>query len=121
LPVAEQYSLGGLNSFYGLREDDTRGRQLFLVNMAYRYWLPFRIIFETYLEARYDVGMISGVPQELKLNQFHHGLGAEITLDTPLAQASFGMGKSFYLRHDVPNTPVSVGPLVLYFMVGHSL
>ena len=29
LPLAEQYSLGGLNSLFGLREDDSRGRQIF--------------------------------------------------------------------------------------------
>jgi NTE family protein len=121
LPVAEQYSLGGFNSFYGLREDDSRGRQLFLVNMEYRVWLPFKIIFETYMKARYDFGMISSVQQELKLNHFRHGLGVEVALDTPLGQASFGIGKSFYLLHDLPDSPVSVGPLALYFTIGHEL
>lgn len=121
LPIAEQYSLGGFNSFFGLRENDSRGRQLFLINMEYRFWFPFKLIFETYLKARYDLGTISLVPQELTLSSFRHGLGAEIALDTPLGQASFGMGKSFYFRRDLPNSPATVGPLLLYFSIGSSL
>ncbi|HZY10694.1 MAG TPA: patatin-like phospholipase family protein [Bacteroidota bacterium] len=121
LPTSEQFSLGGLGSFFGLREDDSRGRQLFLINMEYRYSLPFKIIFETYLKARYDLGMISAIPQELKLNSFRHGIGGEIALDTPIGQASFGMGKSFYFREDLPHLPVSVGPLLFYFSIGPRL
>ncbi|MBI4547708.1 MAG: BamA/TamA family outer membrane protein [Ignavibacteriae bacterium] len=118
LPLAEQFSLGGFNSFFGLRENDSRGRQLFLINVEYRFWFPFKLIFETYLKARYDLGTISAVPQELKLNTFRHGIGAEIALDTPLGSASFGVGKSFYFRRDLPNLPISVGPLLIYFSVG---
>ncbi|HUL45331.1 MAG TPA: patatin-like phospholipase family protein [Bacteroidota bacterium] len=118
LPVAEQYSLGGINSFFGLRQDDSRGRQIFLVNMEYRYWLPFKLIFETYLKARYDLGTISLVPQELKFSNFRHGIGFELDLDSPLGQLGIGMGKSFYFRNDLPNSPVTVGPLLLYFSLG---
>ena len=121
LPLTEQYSLGGFNSFYGLREDDSRGRQLFLVNMEYRYWFPFQIIFPTYIKARYDLGTVSLIPQELKFDSFRHGIGIAIALDSPLGQMSFGMGKSFYFRNDLPNFPVTVGPLLLYFSVGPAL
>lgn len=121
LPIAEQFSLGGFHSFYGLNEDDGRGRQLFLVNMEYRYSLPFKIIFDTYLKARYDLGTVSLEPQELKFISFRHGIGTEIDLDTPFGSAAFGFGKSFYFRNDLPETPVTVGPLLFYFSVGHSL
>jgi hypothetical protein len=89
--------------------------------MEYRYWLPFKVIFETYLKARYDLGTISLEPQELKLISFRHGLGLELDLDTPLGTGAFGLGKSFYFRKDLPTTPVTVGPLVFYFSVGHAL
>lgn len=121
LPITEEFSMGGFRSFDGLNEDDTRGRQIFLVNMEYRYWLPFRIIFSTYVKARYDLGTISSQPEELKLINFRHGIGAEIDLDTPLGPAAFGFGKGFYFRRDLPNSPVTVGPLVFYFSVGYSL
>jgi len=118
LPSAEQFSLGGLNSFFGLQEDDSRGRQLFVINMEYRYWLPFKFLFETYLKARYDLGTISLLQEELKFRNFRHGLGIELDLDTPIGPAAFGAGKSFYFRRDLPNSPVSTGPLLLYFSVG---
>ena len=121
LPIAEQFSLGGFHSFYGLREDDSRGRQMFVTSLEYRYRLPFKVIFPTYVNARYDLGTISLLPEELKLSSFRHGLGVEVALDTPLGAAMFGAGKSFYFRRDLPDSPVTVGPLVFYFSVGSSL
>ena len=121
LPLIESYRIGGLNSFFGLRENDSRGRQIFLVNVEYRYRLPFRLVFETYVKARYDLGTIPNGLEELKLNSFHHGFGAEIALDTPLGPASFGLGKSFYYRTELLGSPPTVGPLLFYFSFGHSL
>ena len=121
LPLAEQFSLGGFPSFFGLQEDDSRGRQLFVVNAEYRYHFPFSLLFDTYIKARYDLGTISLVPEELKLGSFHHGLGVEIDLDTPIGPAAFGAGKSFFFRRDLPNSPVSTGPLLWYFSVGAPL
>jgi len=121
LPIMEQYTLGGFNSFYGLRENDSRGRHLFLINMEYRYWLPFKLVFETYARLRYDLGTISDKTEELKLNSFHHGIGIEIAVDTPLGSASVGMGKSFYYSTKLLGSPPTVGPLLLYFSIGHSL
>jgi len=118
LPLSEQFFLGGLNSFYGLREDDARGRQLFQASLEYRYWLPFRLIFDSYLRVRYDLGMISAVTEEIKFSRFRHGIGVELSLDTPLGEVSAGFGKSYYFRHDLPKSPVTTGPLLFYFTVG---
>ncbi len=121
LPIIEQYTLGGQNSFFGLRENDSRGRQIFLINLEYRYWLPFKLVFETYASVRYDLGTISDETENLKLNSFHHGIGLEIAVDTPLGSASVGMGKSFYYQTKLLGSPPTVGPLLLYFSIGHSL
>ncbi|MBI5476805.1 MAG: patatin-like phospholipase family protein [Ignavibacteriales bacterium] len=121
LPITEQYSLGGFQSFLGLREDDSRGRQVFLGNLEYRLRFPFKLIFDTYLKLRYDLGTISLVPEELKFSNFRHGLGVEIALDTPLGPASFGAGQSFFIRKNLPNSPVAVGPVLFYFSIGPSL
>jgi NTE family protein len=118
LPIAEQFSLGGFDSFFGLREDDGRGRQLFLLSLEYRYHLPFRLIFDSYVSARYDLGTVSQLPEEIKLNSFRHGIGATVALDTPLGPASFGLGMSLFVRRDLPTSPVSVGPLLVYFSIG---
>jgi len=121
MPLAEQFSLGGTHSFFGLREDDTRGRQLFLVNAEYRFRLPFRVIFDTYVLFRYDLGQISSVPEELRLDKFRHGIGAELALDTPVGPASFSAGSSFFLRRDLLNKPISTGPILLYFSIGYGI
>jgi NTE family protein len=121
LPLDEHYSLGGLNSFYGLREDNNRGRQIFLINTEYRFWLPFKLIFETYLKLRYDLGTISLKREELKFNKFHHGFGISLALDTPLGATTFGLGKCFYFQQGLPNSPIAVGPLLFYFSIGPNL
>ncbi len=121
LPMFEQFTLGGLPSFYGLREYDSYGRQLFEASVEYRYRIPFKFIFDTYLKFRYDLASISLVPEELKLRSFRQALGAELALDTPLGAASVGLGQSFYFRQDLPNTPLGFGPLLVYFSIGPSL
>jgi NTE family protein len=121
LPLTEQYTLGGLESFYGLREDDSYGRQILLINFEYRYSLPVKIIFDSYLKLRYDLVSISLVPEELKLRNFRHGYGVELALDTPLGDVSIGLGQSFYPRQDLPKTPIGFGPLLVYFSIGPAL
>jgi len=121
MPLSEQFRLGGLSSFFGTNEDDRRGRQLFLVNFEYRYRLPFNIIFDTYLSARYDAASISLVPEEIKFNTLRHGIGLQLGLDTPLGLAAFAVGKSFYFVRDLPENPVKEGPFVFYFLVGYPL
>ena len=121
LPIAERYSMGGERSFFGLREDDSRGRQIFLVNMEYRYWLPFRIIFDSYLSVRYDLGTISNVPEDLKFSHFQHGIGIQLGLDTPLGAATISLGKGFTFHQKLPESPLATGPLLIYFSIGPTL
>jgi NTE family protein len=121
MPLGEQFRLGGSELMFGTREDDRRGRQLFLINFEYRYALPFRILFESYLRARYDMGSISVIPEEIKFATLRHGIGAALALDTPIGPASFGIGKSFYFGRDLPDNPVLEGPFLFYFMLGYQL
>ena len=48
LPLTKEYSIGGQSSFFGMRQDDFRGRQIFLASLEYRYRLPFDIFFDSY-------------------------------------------------------------------------
>ena len=116
MPFAQEFRLGGLDSFFGTREDDRRGRELLLMNLEYRYFLPFKILFDTYLRVRYDLGMISEVPEDIKFSTFRHALGLELAFDTPIGQGAVGTGKSFYF---IPNTPIQQGPLLWYFVIGY--
>jgi NTE family protein len=120
LPLSEQFSLGGINSFLGLRDYDGRGRQILQVNTEYRFKFPFKIIYDTYFSFRYDIGMISGVPRELKLSGMQHGIGAFLGLDTPIGPVTTAVGQSFILPTRV-GAPTSRGPLLFYFSVGFEL
>ncbi len=121
MPLSQEFRLGGMDDFFGVREDDRRGRQLLLFNLEYRYFLPFKLLFDTYVRVRYDLGQISALPEEIKLSSFRHGIGAEIALRTPIGPAVVGAGKSFYLGKDLPQNPIQEGPLVWYFMMGYQL
>ena len=121
MPLSQEFRLGGRSSFFGLREDDQRGRQLLLLNFELRYFLPIKLLFDTYLRARYDLGTISASPEEIKLNILRHGIGAEIAFRTPVGPAIFGAGKSFYFSKNLPANPIQQGPLLLYFMIGYEL
>jgi len=121
LPLTEQFGLGGHHSFFGLREDDSRGRQIFLIGLEYRVRLPVTLIFDTYFSARYDLGSVWRDPSDISINTFRHGIGLQIALDTPIGPAEFAVGRSFLFRTDLPSSPVSLGPFVAYFTFGVDL
>jgi len=106
---------------FGTREDDRRGRQLFLLNFEYRYHLPIRILFDSYFRVRFDMGSISVIPEELKFATLRYGFGGELALDTPVGPATFGIGKGFYFGKDLPENPIQQGPFLFYFMAGYQL
>jgi len=118
LPLIEQFSLGGLYSFYGLREYAFRGRQLFAVNLEYRTPFPLRIFFDTYFSVRYDLGSVWQYPQDIRFKDLRHGAGAAIAFDTPIGPAEFAIGRSFLFRRGLPENPLSLGPWELYFAIG---
>lgn len=121
LPLTEQFSFGGQESFLGLRDDDRRGRQIFLFNLEYRLALPFKVIFDSYLKLRYDLGSVWRIPEDIRLRDFHHGIGVELALETPIGPAQFAVGRSFLFRRDLPNNPLSFGPYQVYFSFGYRL
>jgi NTE family protein len=121
LPITEQFSLGGQNSFFGLQENDSRGPQIFVASLEYQWRLPFKIFFPTYLKARYDLGSIWPSPDQIRLVDLRHGIGITLALDTPIGPAEFSIGKSFFTRTTILNNPVSYGPFVTYFSIGYDL
>jgi NTE family protein len=120
LPITEQFSLGGQESFYGLREDNSRGRQLMVASLEYRYHLPFKVFFDTHLSIRYDVGSLWTAPSEVRLVDLRHGIGTSLALDTPIGPVEFSVGQSFFFRKELLNNPISLGPLLGYFSIGYA-
>lgn len=121
MPFGQQFRFGGRESFFGLREDDRRGRQLLLANIEYAYLLPRKLLFDTYLRVRYDLGFISAIPEEIKWKATRHGVGAELAFDTPFGPAMLGLGQSFQFGRELPDNPLQLGDLHFYFMIGYGL
>lgn len=119
LPLTQQYSIGGMESFFGMRENEYRGRQLFLASLLYRYKLPFSIFFDTYIKLRYDLGNVWENQEQIKFKNLKHGIGTIISFDTPIGPADFAVGRSFLFRKDIPNNPISWGDLQFYFSIGY--
>ncbi len=119
LPLSEQYSLGGQSSFFGMRDYQYRGRQLFLTSLEYRYELPFNIFFSTYIKVRYDLGWVWPVQEDIRFKDLHHGIGATLSFDTPIGPADFSVGKSFEFVKDLPGNPLSFGSTYFYFSIGY--
>ncbi len=118
LPLSQMYSLGGQYSFFGMREDELRGRQILKLGFEYRYKLPFRIFFDTYISTRYDIGSIWEQEEKIKIKDLRHGIGFTISLDTPLGPADFSYGRSFFFNRDIAQDPIKWGPGSFYFSLG---
>lgn len=118
LPLSEQYSLGGQESFFGMHLNEYRGRQIFLASLMYRYKLPFIIFFDTYLKARYDLGSTWEQQEQIRFKDLRHAIGGSISFDTPIGPAEFAMGRSFLIKKDQPGV-VSWGDVLFYFSIGY--
>jgi len=119
IPLSQQFSLGGQNSFFGIRENEFRGRQIFLASLEYRYKIPFKLFFDTYIKARYDLGSIWEEREQIRFKDFRHGVGATISFNTPVGPADFSVGKSFYFINKLSDNVIVWGPTFFYFTIGY--
>jgi NTE family protein len=119
VPLSQQFSLGGQNSFFGLRENEFRGRQIFLTSLEYRYKVPFKLFFDAYIKARYDLGSIWEEREHIRFKDLKHGVGATLSFNTPIGPADFSVGKSFYFINKLSNNAVVWGPVFFYFTIGY--
>lgn len=119
LPFAEYFNLGGMNSFFGLHQVQSRGRQIFRSSLEYNYKLPIKVFFDTYLFGRYDIGSTWIEPEEIKVSGLRHGTGLGLAWDTPVGPAKFALGRLFYFISE-PNSTV-FGPVLFYFSIGTSI
>jgi NTE family protein len=119
MPLSEQFLLGGMDSFFGMRENEFRGRQIFLTSLMYRIKLPFEIFFDTYLKFRYDLGSTWEIKSQIRFKDLRHGIGGVMSFDTPIGPADFAIGRSFLLRKDLPENPIIWGDVLFYFSIGY--
>ena len=118
LPLSQQFSFGGQFSFWGYREYEYRGRQIIIGSLAYRYKLPFKFWFDTYVSARYNIGSIWERQEEMKVKNFKHATGIMISWDTPIGPADLGVGRSFIINKNLQDIMVR-GESIIYFSIGY--
>lgn len=116
LPPSELFSIGGQDMFFGMREDQQRGRQIVVGNLELRTKMPFSIFFDTYLSVRYDIGAIWEVPEFIRIADMNHGLGVTLGVDTPIGPARVSAGRAFAFQ-ERPNK-VLLGTPLAYFSIG---
>ena len=118
LPLSQQFSLGGQNDFFGYREFEFRGRQVFKASISYRYKFPFKIFFPAFISGRYDLGSIWENREQIRIKDLQHGIGATFSLDSPIGPVDFSIGRAFAIKKLQGNTSISWGPVRFYFRIG---
>ncbi|GJQ62501.1 MAG: patatin [Melioribacteraceae bacterium] len=119
LPLLQQFSLGGQKSFFGLREHEFRGRQIFLASVEYRFDVPVKLFFNSFVKFRYDLGSIWANKEEIRFKDLRHGIGGSIAFETPIGPAEFSVGRSFLVRNTLPESQIVWGPVFFYFSFGY--
>ena len=120
-PLMEQFSLGGEDSFYGMLEDELRGRQILTASIEYRFLIPYKLFFDSYLAFRYDLGQIWENAQDIRFKDLRHGIGLSAMFDTPIGKASFSAGRSFFTNKGIKKDSFMFGPYTFYFSIGYDL
>jgi NTE family protein len=121
LPISEQFTLGGLYSFFGAHENEFRGRQVFLTSLMYQYKFPFKIFFDTYMWFRYDIGTTWEEQEQIRLKDLRHGIGGALSFDTPIGPADFSIGRSFIINQGLTEDSFVWGDVLFYFSIGHAI
>jgi NTE family protein len=116
LPYPEFFKLGGEDSFLGMRENEKMGRQIVHGHLDYRFKSPQSIIFDTYFTFAYDIGAVWQGPEQIKFKDLTHGIGAILSLDTPVGPARLSIGKCFIFKDNT--SFISWGAVVGYFSIG---
>jgi len=120
-PLMEQFSLGGEDSFFGMLEDELRGRQIMTASLEYRFLIPYKLFFDTYLAVRYDLGQMWENAEDIRFRDLRHGIGFSALFDTPIGKASFSAGKSFITNKGITKDSFMFGPYTFYFSIGYDL
>jgi len=121
LPLSEQFTLGGLYSFFGAHENEFRGRQVFITSLMYQFKFPFKVFFDTYAWFRYDIGSTWAEQEQIRFKDLRHGIGGAISFDTPIGPADFSMGRSFIISQGLTENSFVWGDVLFYFSIGHAI
>lgn len=115
MPKPEYFSLGGENSFWGMKEDQSRGRQIFNSFLSYRYRVPVKSFFDMYFSLHLNSGRTWLTTETIKLSGFRQGIGLQYSIDTPLGPFNLGTSKAFFINN---KNHIIWGEFVNYLSIG---
>jgi NTE family protein len=92
IPYAKRYHLGGMDSFLGFHEDAMVGKRFICGSMGIRARLPTPGWMETHLFLRYDIGSVWDRYTNIAMEDFRHGIGLLLLINTPIGPVQTGMG-----------------------------
>ena len=118
-PLPEFFSIGGEDSFFGMVEDENRGRQILQASLEYRFKSPYALFFDTYFKLRYDLGRVWENTTDIRFKDLRHGLGASLCFDTPVGESSFSVGRTFLINKGLTQDSFILGPFTYYFSIGY--
>ncbi len=107
LPFAERFRLGGYRTFFGVKDNELHGRTLINGSFELRIKLSIPNFFDTYLNARYDMGGIFNSYENIVFRNFHHGIGGGLAINIPFIPIEISYGH------------ISTGEDNIYFSAGH--
>lgn len=122
LPYPEYFAFGGQNNFYGFRNNQEMGRQMFRFSLEYKYELPeflSVLSLKSMFSARYDLGSVWELPTQIKLSTLTHGLGCSYAVATPIGPAVFSVGRALELvsENNIFRN-IRWGDFLMYFNLG---
>ncbi len=91
-PFSKQFHLGGLDSFMGLPEDALIGKRMIALNGEIRFKIPWPELLDSYLSIRCDLGSVWNKYEKITTKDFKQGIGAILSVDTPLGPFHLGYG-----------------------------
>ncbi|MBN1154468.1 patatin-like phospholipase family protein [candidate division KSB1 bacterium] len=91
-PFSEQFKIGGLNSLYGLNENEFRGRHFIVSSIQYRYLMPSKLDIDFHWGFRYDVGAAWVNAEDIKPKDLNNGMGISLAFDTFLGPITIAHG-----------------------------
>ncbi len=92
-PLNERFRLGGMHSFPGLKRDELVGASRYTSGVEYRFDLISRILADSYIGLRYDVGGSWEVPQDkLEQSDWLRSLSVYFAFDTLVGPLHFQWG-----------------------------
>jgi len=91
-PFSEQFRIGGPEDMYGLHDQELVGRHFIIASLEYRYRLPTKLLFDTYLSPRFDFGTMWRDKDDVNYRKFRKAMGVALAWDTPLGPMALAIG-----------------------------